>query len=197
MDTFNPEMPEVGGQISRSGFLDPLVEQVKALRAEVEALRDLIGNDGSRFDMIELNEDIGVHTEDAAGDSIYYDQSVSSGSDHWKDSGVDYQDIADIDGFPRLDQERHLTFWHSFGGMRAIFGTSIQIGKLDGALSQGGSATMSLWEWDGSTFSDSGTNCTVYDFLLAAGQSIASGKKVVAFGHKQSRYMIVLAAECA
>lgn len=51
-------------------------------------------------------------------------------------------------------------------------------GKLDGALSQGSSATMSIWAGD--PLADTGDNITVYDWLLGSGESIASGKKVKA-----------------
>lgn len=51
-------------------------------------------------------------------------------------------------------------------------------GKLDGTLSYGGSATMSVWAWNGSAEADTGVNVTVYDWLLVSGQTIASGKQV-------------------
>ena len=54
-------------------------------------------------------------------------------------------------------------------------------GKLDGTLSFGGSATMSVWQWNGSAEADTGENVTVYDWLLSSGQTVASGTQVTAF----------------
>ena len=48
-------------------------------------------------------------------------------------------------------------------------------GKLDGTLSQGGSATVSLWTGSGASLSDSGKNVTAYDALLGSGDTLASG----------------------
>jgi hypothetical protein len=54
-------------------------------------------------------------------------------------------------------------------------------GVLDGSLSQGGSATMSVHRHDGSSWSDTTANVTVYDRLLKSGATaISSGKWVVA-----------------
>ncbi|MFZ5829827.1 MAG: hypothetical protein ACOY3P_07055 [Planctomycetota bacterium] len=74
-------------------------------------------------------------------------------------------------------------------------GAELLIGKLDGALSVGGSATMSVWAWNGSNFADSGDNVTVYDWLLKSGATaISSGKKVVAA--KIGDVYVVTDAEC-
>jgi hypothetical protein len=69
-------------------------------------------------------------------------------------------------------------------------------GKLDGALSQGSSATMSVWHYDGSAETDTGENVTVYDWMLKSGQSVNSGKKVVATLFMDSGRYYVTAAEC-
>lgn len=54
-------------------------------------------------------------------------------------------------------------------------------GTLDGSLSQGGSATMSVFFRDGGSWTDSTMNITVYDRLLKSGATaISSGKWVVA-----------------
>ena len=71
-------------------------------------------------------------------------------------------------------------------------GSRILMGKLDGSLSQGSSATMSIWM--GSTLTDTGDNITVYDWLLGSGESIDSGKKVKAEYYCGKWY--VTAAEC-
>lgn len=63
---------------------------------------------------------------------------------------------------------------------RGVGGGGLLMGKLDGALAYQGSATMSVWAWDGSADADTGENVTVYDWLLSSGQSVASGKQVVA-----------------
>ena len=53
------------------------------------------------------------------------------------------------------------------------------VGKLDGDLAAGSSATMSIWE--GNTLADSGRNITVYDWFLPSEKKLASGAKVAAF----------------
>jgi hypothetical protein len=53
-------------------------------------------------------------------------------------------------------------------------------GKLDGALTFGGSQTLSIWRHSGVAEVDTNEDITVYDWLLASGQTIASGRKVVA-----------------
>lgn len=70
-------------------------------------------------------------------------------------------------------------------------------GKLDGQLAKDGSATMSVWRFDGSSETDTGENITVYDWMLKTGQTVASGKKVVAEFFMDSGRWYVVAAECA
>lgn len=54
-------------------------------------------------------------------------------------------------------------------------------GTLDGSLSQGSSATMSVYTHDGSSWVDTTANITVYDRLLKSGAAaVQSGKWVVA-----------------
>ena len=68
--------------------------------------------------------------------------------------------------------------------------------KLDGTLSAGGSATASIWNWNGSALVDSGNNVTVYDWLLGTGETIASGKKIKIDLHLESQRWYVTSAEC-
>lgn len=66
-------------------------------------------------------------------------------------------------------------WWDILGG-----GGAQLIGKLDGALAQGGSATVSIWTGAGGSESDSGKNIVAYDWLMKTGaDNIATGKKVV------------------
>lgn len=63
-------------------------------------------------------------------------------------------------------------------------------GKLDEELSDGGTATMSVWDWDGSEEADTGLDIEVYDWL----GGVEADLKVIAtlFG---DRYYVT-AAEC-
>jgi hypothetical protein len=72
-------------------------------------------------------------------------------------------------------------------------GEALLRGKLDGGLTYQGSATMSVWAWDGSAEADTGGNITVYDWLLVSGGSIASGTNVVA-AFIGGRWYIIAAA---
>lgn len=67
----------------------------------------------------------------------------------------------------------------------------MHIGVLDGALSAGGTATMSIW--DGG--SDTTENITVNDWLLPTGGEVASGANVIVGLVAGEWY--VIAAECA
>lgn len=68
-------------------------------------------------------------------------------------------------------------------------------GTLDGALAQGGSATMSIFWREAGSWTDSGTNITVYDRLLKSGMAdIDSGNWVQADWHGD-RYWAT-SAEC-
>lgn len=69
-------------------------------------------------------------------------------------------------------------------------------GKLDGALAFGGSATLSIWAWNGSAEADTGDNVTVYDWLLSSGQTIATGTQVVAAWDARSGRYYVTGAQC-
>lgn len=70
-------------------------------------------------------------------------------------------------------------------------------GKVNSSLSYEGSAQVSIWEYD-SGWSDTGEDVSVvYDWLLASGQSIASGKKVDIQFNQLSNVWRVLNAECA
>ena len=54
------------------------------------------------------------------------------------------------------------------------------IGKLDGSLSQGSYATVSVWAGVGNSEADTNWNVTAYDWLMKSGATaIASGKKVL------------------
>ena len=76
-------------------------------------------------------------------------------------------------------------------------GGSFVIGKLDGSLSYQGSATLSVWYWNGSAYADTGTNLTVYDWLLSSGQTVASGVQVTASFDARSNRWFVTGAQCA
>lgn len=74
-------------------------------------------------------------------------------------------------------------------------GGGIVRGKLDGALSAGGSATLSVWAWNGSAQADTGDNITVYDWLLVSSQTISSGVNVIAAQDaRDGRYYVISAA---
>src|SRR5262249_53520426 len=72
-------------------------------------------------------------------------------------------------------------------------------GKLDGSLSRGSSATVSIWTSGASapaTGVDTTWNVTAYDWLMKSGATaIASGKKVIVRWFGNAWY--VIEAECA
>ncbi len=73
--------------------------------------------------------------------------------------------------------------------------TECRYGKLDGSLSPGGSATMSLYRWRNGAWRDSPRRLTVYASLLAL-RGIATGKRVrVVYSLRTNRWEVI-SAEC-
>lgn len=66
-------------------------------------------------------------------------------------------------------------------------------GTLDGTLTFGGSATLSVY----SAGSDTGANVTVHDTLLLSGQTVAAGKFVTAGWEASSGRYYVTGAQCS
>jgi hypothetical protein len=95
-------------------------------------------------------------------------------------------------GFVALAAAANSKVW----ALRTFDGGQTVIGKLDGSLSLGGNATVSVWDWNGSAFADTGNNITAHDWLMKTGATaIASGKKVVC--KQVGGVYIVTEAECA
>jgi hypothetical protein len=69
------------------------------------------------------------------------------------------------------------------------------LGVLDGPLSQGSSATVSLWAYDGDAMADTDKNVTAYDNFLGSGGELDSGIKVYIVFLSDSRWYVV-SAEC-
>jgi hypothetical protein len=70
-------------------------------------------------------------------------------------------------------------------------------GKLDGTMSYQGSATMSIWAWNGSAEADTGDNVTVWDWKLSSGQNIPSGTQVDAAWDPRSGRYYLTGRQCA
>ncbi len=62
-------------------------------------------------------------------------------------------------------------------------------GILSGNLLPGLSATMRVWDWNGTIELDTGLDITVWDWLLADGDSISSGTNVTAFERANRWYI--------
>lgn len=98
---------------------------------------------------------------------------------------------------------RGTPFWTATGaGESSSFPASLCLqqeyrGKLDGTLNQGSSATMSIWAYNGSAEADTTENVTVYDWMLPASGTIASGIKITAKFYRDSGRFYVTSAECA
>lgn len=68
-------------------------------------------------------------------------------------------------------------------------------GKLDGTLSAGSTATLSIWAGPEGSEVDTTANVTIRDWLMKSGDSVASGKKVRADWMGSAWYLTQ--AECA
>lgn len=177
-------------------------EHFMALRQAVHELASALhGSDRQEARLVfgKLNEDLEKYQRDKGIDRVQYDRSASAGSDPVYDSTKDTIWAADVQNQTWLEGEHHW-FAHlpSSNTLIPILGLQLYIGKLDGSLSQGSSATMSIWKRNsGDTdWEDSTKDITVYDWMLASGESIAADKKCVAVGHLQSRKALVIAAQC-
>lgn len=91
-----------------------------------------------------------------------------------------------------IQQDLVLVHRTKFGRWVAAPSNIFLFGKLDGSLSEGSSATMSIWAGD--PLVDTTDNITVYDWFLGSGESIDSGKKVKVEFYSDKWY--VTAAEC-
>ncbi len=56
--------------------------------------------------------------------------------------------------------------------------SAVEMAVLDGALASGGSATASVWRFDGEDLVDTDENVTVYAWMLNSGESVAAGTQV-------------------
>ena len=73
-------------------------------------------------------------------------------------------------------------------------GSSTVHGVLDGTLTQGSSATLSVYSGPST---DTGANVTVYDFMLASGQTVAAGAHAFAALDATDGLYYVIAAPCS
>lgn len=86
--------------------------------------------------------------------------------------------------------------YHAFADTPTFPGQDHLLGKLDETLSQGGSATVSVWSGPAGSETDTGLNVTAYDWLMKSGATaIASGKKV--FLTRVCGRLYATNAECA
>lgn len=69
-------------------------------------------------------------------------------------------------------------------------------GKLDGALTLDGSATLSVWDVVGGVEVDTGENITVYDWVLSVGQTVLADSRVFAVWVANSGRWYVNSAQC-
>lgn len=176
-----------------------ILDDLEGLSIVVHDLMNIVRT--GRMQLGELAEDVEANDRDKDANVLFFDSATTAGNDPWGDIGRDIERIADPQEGLWLQGERHLFWWLSHAHRFVMLpGVQLHIAKLDGDLSQGSTATASVWEEDTAspgTFVDSGKDITVYDWLLASGQSITAGKKIIVAQHLQSRLFIVIAAECA
>ena len=192
----------------------PSAKQYNELLEAVEMLSGILISGGSMlegpFGPIWVPADdpqiqfVQVRTDDLTGvphaesvNELAFDDDVSDGSDPWVDLGTDEDNVAGPFDSVWLAGERTMVMRHSAAGVNVLFPfLQYHIAKLDGTLSEGSTATASIWEVQPSGFDDSNKNVTVYDWMLPAGESLPSGTKIVIIQHRQSGRWIVVAASC-
>ena len=151
------------------------------------------------FDVVELTAALEPGNVDASADRYARDFSASpSASDQFAGSGETLSYVMDHLESVWLAGSRAIALWLPGAGQRVLLpGTQWHLGKLDGALAAGGTATVSVWEVAGGTQADSGINLTAHDWLLTAGETLPTGALVVVQQHAQSRRWYVVQALAA
>jgi hypothetical protein len=146
------------------------------------------------FDVVELDDALEPGTIDAAAARLARDFALApSASDKFTTSGESLSYVMDHLESVWLAGSRAVALWLPGAGQRVLLpGTQWHLGKLDGPLSAGSSATVSLWGTSGGAHVDSGIDVTAYDWLLGAGESLAAATTVVVLQHAQSRRWYVV-----
>ncbi len=103
---------------------------------------------------------------------------------------------------PRVDEILCVQFTGTYGAnYAAVYGwfdpvRQWQFGKLDGELSPSGVATVSIYEWSGSAWTDTGRHELGYAPPIFAVGTIPSAKWVFIDRHRQAKRFYVLGREC-
>jgi hypothetical protein len=177
-----------------AAWANNIIDTVNELRRTVDRLLTKSGTEERYCVVADLDEDVTATATEKDGGLIQYDTA-------WYDSGQTVGKIADSDGGLHLQHERVLTHYIPNAGRRIVVPLSLEIhlAKLDATLNFESSAAASIYEGNpasSGTFTDSGVNVTVYDWLLSSGQSISAGKQVIIFRHPSSRNYVVIGAQC-
>ncbi len=188
------------GDPVKAADYNAMAEAVERLLAAVADLTQ--GYRGARLVFGELiDDDIEDREVNKKAAVMAFDTSAGSTDDKWKkNTALEKNFICDPQDGIYLEGERHLFLWLGGSGkFIPIPGLNMQIGRLDATLTQGSSATVSVWEWNegGGAFADSTVNHTAYDWMLGSGESLEALTRVVLIQHLQSRKYLVIAAACA
>jgi len=144
----------------------------------------------ARFDLVELNDTIGPGDTDMQAERFAFDPASS---DKWIDTHQTLEHTADPQRGLYLAGERHLTFFHPAAGQRIpIPGVQFHLGKLNGALAAGGSASVEVYKIASGSPADSTHSVTAHDWLLPAGASLVAGTPVYVLFHNQSKRFYAL-----
>lgn len=194
---------------------DPIsAKQYNELLEAVEMLSGLVIKGGASFEgpfgttylphdidqlqLVQLNSDLVDAPHAATANELYFDDTVADGSDPWKDSGNDEDWVCAPYVGTWLSGERTVVMRDSQSNRNVMLPFSqIHLAKLDAELTAGSTATASIWEFQASGLGDSNKNELVYDWMLATGESLAAGTKIVIIQHRQSLNWVVIAAACS
>lgn len=144
--------------------------------------------------IIDLDEDIEADETDKTGSAVRYD----TGSNVWVDTGRNETRITDSRSSVHLTGERHAAMWMPETGRFVLWpGVQWHLVKLDAELTEGSTATASVWHVAASgSEADTGINITVRDWMLGSGETVAAGIKGVAIQHAESLLWYLISAEC-
>jgi hypothetical protein len=150
--------------------------------------------DWPHCDLVELPAALEPGAVDASAARLARDFALApSATDKFAASGESLSYVMDHLESVWLPGSRAIALWLPGAGERVLLpGTQWHLGKLDGPLAAGGSATASLWGVESGGHADSGIDVTAHDWLLPPGESLAAGTTVVVLQHAQSRRWYVV-----
>lgn len=151
--------------------------------------------------LVRVKADMDEWVVDGTGQDRRFDSANEGTKDQWADAARQFGKIVAPDNAVYLEGEVVAAFFEGTSARWVPIPTQrFVIGKLDAALGQGSSASMTVWQRNSGDTDFEATSpaiqVTVYDWLMKVGETdVSSGKKVAAIQCMGHKYILV-GAEC-